>query len=87
MARAFEPINAQEINSELDRRLRMADGGALVENCTAGFFQLFDHRPGGVACCFDDCDAFVYDGLGVAVVIWGNEGGEQGYVDAERGFG
>lgn len=87
MSRALEAIDAQEIHAEFDGRLRMADGGAFVEDRTSGFFQLFDHWAWGVACCFDDSDAFVYHRLGVAVVVWGHEGGEQGYVDGEGGFG
>ena len=48
---------------------------------------MFDHGAGTVACRFDDADAFVDDHLGVAVVVGGDEGGEEGQVDAEGGIG
>lgn len=50
-------------------------------------FQLLDHRPRAVPSRLNDLDAFVYDDLGVAVVVGGDEGGEEGQVDAEGGGG
>lgn len=63
----------------------MSDRGAFVENGArgGGGFELFDHRTGTVSGGFDDADAGVDDYLGVAVVVGGDEGGEEGEVYAE----
>lgn len=61
----------------------MPDRGAFVQDHAAGGFQLLDDGAGGVAGRFDDADAGVDDGGGVAVVVGGDEGWEEGQVDAE----
>ena len=67
MASAFKAINAQEIDAELDGGLGVADGSAFVKDGAAGGFQLFDDGARAVAGGFDDADAGVDDGLGVAL--------------------
>ena len=89
MPGALEPVDRQEIHAEVDGALGVPDRGAFVEDGAAGRFQLPDDRPGGVTGRFDNLDPFVYDGLRVAVVVWRDEGGEEGQVHAEgvRGHG
>ena len=48
---------------------------------------MFYDWPGGVACCFNDANAFFDYDTGVGVVVWGNERGEKGQVDGEWGAG
>lgn len=62
----------------------MPDGGAFVQYSAVGGFQLFDDRTGGIAGCFDNCDAFVDDDLGVAVVVRRHEGRKESQVYPER---
>lgn len=63
----------------------MPDGSAFVDDGAGrrGGFELFDHGTGAVAGGFDDADAGVDDNLGVAVIVGGDEGGEEGEVYAE----
>lgn len=78
MARALEAVDRQEIHPEVDGALGVPDRGAFVQDGAAGGFELLDDGAGGVAGCFDYPDPAVYDGLGVAVVVRGDEGGEEG---------
>ncbi len=87
MACAFEAIDAKEIHPEFDGAFGVSDRGAFMEDDYAGFFQLRDYGAGGVAGRFDDADAFGDDDGGVAVVVWGDEGGEEGEVYGEGRFG
>lgn len=83
VARALEAVDRQEIHPEVDGALRVPDRGAFVQDGAAGGFQLLDDRAGGVTGRLDDPDARVYDGLGVTVVVWWDEGGEEGQVYGE----
>lgn len=78
VAGTFESVYGEEVYTELDGTLGVADRGAFMEDGTIGCLQLFDHGPGTVACCFDYSDALIYDYLGVAVVIWWDKRGEKG---------
>ena len=84
---AFEAVNGEEVDAEVYGALRVPDRGAFVQDGAAGGFQLLYDGAGGVASCFDDGDAGVYDGLGVAVVVGWDEGGEQGQIYAEGAVG
>ena len=86
VSRALEAVDAEEVDAELDGRLCMADGGAFVEDGAVCGLELLDDGAGRVAGRFDDRDAFVYDGLGVAVVVWRDERGEEGQIYA-KGIG
>lgn len=83
MARALEAVDGEEVDAEVDGALRVPDRGAFVQDGAAGGFQLLDDGTGGVAGRFDDPDAGVDDGLGVAMVVWRDEGGEEGQVYGE----
>lgn len=83
MAGALEAVDGEEVDAEFDRALRVPDCGALVQDGAAGGLELPDHGARAVAGRFDDPDARVDDGLRVAVVVRGHEGGEEGQVHAE----
>lgn len=87
MTGTFETIDGQEINPKLDRGLGMADCGAFMKDCAVGGFELLDDGTRAVAGGFDDCDAFVNNGLCVPVVVGRHKGGKEGEIDAERVFG
>ena len=75
---AFEAVDGEEVDAEVYGALRVSDRGAFVQDGAAGGFELPDDGAGGVAGRFDDADPGVYDGLGVAVVVWWDKGGEEG---------
>lgn len=83
---AFEAVNGQEIHTELDGALCVADGGTLVENNGASRLQLGNDWAGAVPSGFDDLHPLVDDDLSVSVVVWGHQGRQQRYVDAEGVF-
>ena len=87
VARAFEAVDREEIDAEFDCGLRVPDGGAFVQDGAVGGFELLDDWARAVAGGFDDRDAFVNDRLSVAVIVWGDESGEEGKVDAEGVLG
>lgn len=87
VAGAFETVNGEEVDTELDGALGMANGGALVEDGDAGLLQLRNDRPGRVSGSLDNLDAFVDDSLGVSAVVGRNHGGEESDVDTEGVLG
>lgn len=78
MAGALEAVDGEEVDAELDGALGVPDRGAFVQDGAVGGFELGDDGAGTVAGCFDDSDAAFYDGEGVGVVVWRDEGGEEG---------
>lgn len=87
VAGALEAVDGEEVDAEGDGAPGVPDRGALVQDGAAGGLELPDHGAGGVAGRFDDADPLVDDGLGVAVVVGGDEGGEEGQVHAEGVWG
>lgn len=87
MTGTFKAVDGEEIDAELDRRLSVADCGAFMEDGAVSGFELLDKRARIVAGSLDNGDAFVNNGLRIAVVIGRNQGGKKGEVDAERVFG
>jgi hypothetical protein len=87
VASALEAIDGEEVDAELDGRLRVADRGALVQDRGAGGLQLLDDRPGAVAGCLDNVDLLLDNDAGVGGVVWGYHGGEKSEVDAEGVLG
>lgn len=83
VAGAFETVNGEEVDTELNGALGMANSGALVEDGDAGLLQLRNDRSGGVSSGLDDLNALVDDGLGVSAVVGRNHGWEQSDVDTE----
>jgi hypothetical protein len=85
VAGAFEAVDGQEVDAELDGAEGVPDGGALVQDDAGrlGFLEHLDDGAGRVAGRLDDADAFVEDGLRVARVVGRVDGGQQGEVDAE----
>lgn len=79
----LKPINTQEINTQLDRALCMADGGTLVQHDAPGRLQLLDNGARAVPRRLDDGDALVNDGLGVGSVVGRVERWQEGDVHAE----
>lgn len=80
---AFETVNAQEIHTELHRRLSMLDGGALVEDDNTSLLELADDGTGRVASSLHDLDALVNDNLGVSLIVRGDKGRKKRDVDGE----
>ena len=78
MAGALEPVDGQEIHTELDSRLRVPNASALVQDDAASGFQLLDHGARAVARGLDDVDPFFDYHAGVGTVVRGNERGEEG---------
>lgn len=78
VARALEAVDGEEVHTEVDGALRVPDRGAFVQDGAAGGFELLDNGARGVAGRLDNSDARVDDGLGVAVVVRRDEGGEEG---------
>jgi hypothetical protein len=87
VASALEAVDGEEVDAELDGRLRVADRGALVQDRGAGGLQLLDDRPGAVAGCLDNVDLLLDNDAGVGGVVWGYHGGEKSEVDAEGVLG
>lgn len=87
MARAFKSIDGEEINTQFNGRFRMSDSGAFMQYDYPRFFQLRDDRTGGITRRFNNPDTFGYDDAGVGMVIWWDEGGEEGEVYGEGGSG
>ena len=58
----------------------MSDCGAFVEDLNRGVggFEFLDDGGWVIAGCFDDFDVRVEDYLGVGVVVWWVERGEEG---------
>lgn len=66
VTRALEAVDGEEVDAQANGGLGVADGGAFMQDGAACGFELFDYGAGAVAGCFDDADAAVYYGLGVA---------------------
>lgn len=84
MSRTLKPINAQKVNTQLDRALSMTNRRTLVQHRDARSLELANHGAGRVSGRLDNLDALVDDGLGVGRVVGREEGREEGQVDAER---
>lgn len=85
--RTLETVDGEEIDAELDGRLRVADGGAFMQDGAIGRFQLADHRAWAVPGCLNNRDPFVNDGLGIASIVRRDESREEGKVHAEGVWG
>lgn len=83
MSRALKPINAQKVNTKLDRALSMTNRRTLVQHRDTRGLELANDRAGRVSSRLDNLDALVDDGLGVGRVVGREEGREEGQVDAE----
>ena len=62
----------------------MPNRRALVQDDAPSFFQLPDHRPGGVPRRLDDADALGEDGARVGWVVGRRQRRQQRQVDGER---
>lgn len=87
VARTLEAVDAEEINTQFDGALGVADGGALVQDDDAGGLELADDGAGRVTGGLDDLDALVDDGLRVGRVVGRQHGGQQRQVDGEGVLG
>lgn len=87
VAGALETVDGQEVDTQLDGRLGVADRGALVEDDDPRGLEEFDDGPGGVSRGFHHLDPFVYADLRVFTVGRGVHGREEGDVDAKRVLG
>lgn len=87
VACTFETVDGEEIYAEFDGAEGVPDCGAFVEDYAGGrgFFEHFDDWPGRISCGFDYADSGVENRLGVAGVVRGVDGGEQGEIYA-KGF-
>jgi hypothetical protein len=87
VAGAFEAVDGQEVDAELDGGLGVPDGGALVQDGRVDLLQLLNNRAWAVAGRLNDLDAFVDDDLCVRGVVRGDEGGQERQVDAKGVLG
>ena len=91
VAGAFEAVDGEEVDTELDSGLSVTDCGTFVQDdATVGFEEL-DYGAGAVAGGFDDLDTFVDAHLCVFLVGRCVHRGEEGDVYTEgvggEGFG
>lgn len=55
------PVNGQKVDAQLDSRLGMSDGGALVQDDYTGSLELLDDRPRAVSSRLDNLDLLLND--------------------------
>lgn len=87
VACAFETVDAEKVDAELNGTLGVADSSALVENGDARLLELLDDGAGRVTRRLDNVDALVDDGLRIGAVVRRHHGGEERDVDAKGVFG
>ena len=83
MAGALKAVDREEVDAQLDSRLRMLDGSAFMQNYASSCFELFYDRARTVAGCLNDLDTFIDDGLRVTFVVGRYDCRKEGYVDGE----
>ena len=87
MSRTLDAINAQKVDTQLLSRQRMPHSRALVKDKAVGGLKFPDNGTGVVASSLDDLNTLVDDHLRKGVVVRGDDGWEQGDVDAKRLLG
>ena len=75
VARTLEAVDGEEVGAHALRRLRVADGHALVDDQDAGALERGDELARVVARRFHDGDALVDDDLAVRLVVGRNQCG------------
>lgn len=80
---AFEAVDAEKVDAQLDGALGVPDGRALVENNDAGVLEHLDHGTRAVAGRLDDLDALLDDNTCVGCIVGWYECRQERNVDGE----
>ena len=83
VAGAFETVDAEEVDAELNGALGMSNTCTLVKNDHTSLLELRDDRSGRVTRRLHDLDALIDNSLSVCAVVRGDHSGEKSDIHAE----